>query len=85
MSTRQLFVTALIGWPVAVCSSLAIRMAFVAARPSTLEWSAWGFLICAPIAIALVIARSQPTASVAQVLYDAEQAGGAKKPVVTRG
>jgi hypothetical protein len=78
MPARRLFSLALIGWPVAVLLALAIRTVFVTPGLSSPEYIGWIFLGCAPIAIALIMLRGQPTESVAQVLYDAERAGDAK-------
>jgi hypothetical protein len=83
MPTGRLFSLALIGWPIAVLLALAIRTVLVTPGLSSPEYIGWMFLGCAPVAIALIMLRSRPTESVAQVLYDAEHAGDAKPPKPT--
>ncbi len=77
MSTKPLML-AMIGWPIAVLSALAMRIALVSPGLAVPEYAGWLFLGCAPMAIALLIARRQPTRSVAQVIYDAEHTADVK-------
>ncbi len=69
---RRFLNATIMGWPLAVSSALAGRAAFVSPGLSPVELAGWVFLGCAPVAIALAVARGGATSSVAQVLYDAE-------------
>ena len=73
--SRQLFLSALAGWPVVVLAALSARAAFVSAEISGTEYAGWLFLSCGPGAIALTIVRGLPSPSMTQVLYDTERTG----------
>jgi hypothetical protein len=88
VSTDRLFVSFLVGWPIAVATALASRAALINAALSATEYAGWAFLASAPFFTGVIIARGRSSQSIAQVLYDAEQAGGARRKTavpVTRG
>jgi hypothetical protein len=72
VSTKQLFLSAVIGWPIIIALSFVGRTTFAAASLSFGEYAGWLFLASAPVAIALVMLRAQAGEPIAQVLYDAE-------------
>jgi hypothetical protein len=81
VSTKQLFLSAVIGWPIVVLAVLVARVTFAASSLSVGEYVGWLFLAAAPVAIALVILRGQSAEPIAQVLYDAEHVKDARTPV----
>jgi hypothetical protein len=74
VSLRQFAVSAPLGWLSVILLTLAARISFLSASISAAEYAAWAFLLCVPAAIAFILGRNRPSASVAQVIYDAENA-----------
>jgi hypothetical protein len=72
VSTKQLFLSAVIGWPIVVLAVLVARATLAVSSLSVGEYVGWLFLASAPVAIAIVILRGQSAEPIAQVLYDAE-------------
>lgn len=75
MSLKQSVVSAPLGWLSVILLALAARVTFVSAGISTAEYAGWIFLVCVPVAIGLILGRGRSSGSVAQVIYDAENAG----------
>jgi hypothetical protein len=71
-------------WPVLVLLTFGVRAAFGGAPILASEYVAWLFMAGAPAIIALMIVRSMPSPTVAQVLYDAEQSDTAVAAVRER-
>ena len=74
MSLKRLAAVAPLSWLSVILLVLACRVALLSPGISPAEYVGWIFLICIPPGIALII-RSRASGSIAQVLYDAEQAG----------
>ena len=75
VSTKGLFVSALVGWPLAVFTLLATRAISVESSVLAPEYLAWLFLACAPVVTLLIIVRGRSSQSVAHVLYETERSG----------
>lgn len=83
---KQLFVSLLVGWAIAVATGLATRASFSTVGLSAIEYAGWVFLASAPVFTAVILARSRENRSIAHVLYDVEQTGDARRtPTVKRG
>ena len=77
MSKDRLFLSFLVGWPIAVATALASRAALINSGLSATEYAGWVFLASAPLFTGVIIARGRSSQSIAQVLYNAERAGDA--------
>jgi hypothetical protein len=75
VSLKRLAASAPLGWLSVILLALAFRVSFLSPGISPAEYLGWIFLICVPPGIAVIIGRSRSSGSIAQVLYDAEQAG----------
>ena len=78
MSTKKIFISVLVGWPIVVLLALVSRVIAADSPLAGTEYAAWLFLAFAPVLTCVVIARSRPSRSITQVLYDAEHAGDPK-------
>jgi hypothetical protein len=61
-----------VAWIVIAVAAVVARIVLLAAPVSTTEYAGWIFLAGGPLAIALIVARSAGSGTIAQVLYDAE-------------
>jgi hypothetical protein len=79
VSLKRFAASAPLGWLSVILLTLACRVSFLSPGISPAEYLGWIFLICVPPGIGLMIGRSRSSGSIAQVLYDAEQAGDRKR------
>lgn len=81
MSPKNAQIALMAGWSVAVAGSLGARVAFGGWPGSVVEGLTWLALGCVPPLVMLLVFRGAPPSSIAQVLYDTENAAGATAPV----
>jgi hypothetical protein len=79
VSSKQLFVSILVGWAIAVAAGFGTRVSFSRADVSAVELAGWVFLAIAPVFTALILARGRTDRSIAQVLYDVERGGDQRR------
>lgn len=82
MSPKNAQIALMAGWSVTVAGSLGARVASGGWPGSLVEGLTWLALGCVPpLVVMLSVFRGAPPSSIAQVLYDTENAVGATAPV----